>query len=66
MGVIVALEMTDKFLDTVELSAWSTWVVGAANVRTAKGSIHVFFVVGFRGLCGSFYYPINQDLLQGC
>jgi hypothetical protein len=39
VGVIVALEMTDKFL---ELLAWSTWVVGAANDRTAKGSIHVF------------------------
>ncbi len=42
VGVIVALKMTDEFLDTVELSAWSTWVVGAANDRTAKGSIHVF------------------------
>ncbi len=65
MGVIFTLEMTDEFLDTVELSAWSTWVAGAANDRTAKVSIHVF-VVGFRGLCGSFYYPINQGLLQGC
>ncbi len=42
VGVIVALEMTDEFWDTVGLSAWSTWVVGAANDRTAKGSIHVF------------------------
>ncbi len=42
MGVIVALEMTDKFLDTAELSAWSTWVVRASNDRTANGSIHVF------------------------
>ena len=42
MGGIVALEMIDKFLDTVELLAWTTWVVGAANDRTEKGSIHVF------------------------
>jgi hypothetical protein len=42
VGVIVALEMADGFLDTVELLAWSTWVVGAANDRTAKGTIHVF------------------------
>ncbi len=42
VGVIIALAMTDKFLDTVELLAWSTWVVGAANDRIAKRSIHVF------------------------
>jgi hypothetical protein len=42
VGVTVALEKTDEFLDTVELSVWSTWVVGAANDKTAKGSIHVF------------------------
>ncbi len=42
VGVIIALEMMDKFLDTVELLAWSTWVVGEANDRTVKGSIHVF------------------------
>ncbi len=40
--LIIALEMTDEFLDTVELLAWSTRVVGAANDRKAKGSIHVF------------------------
>jgi hypothetical protein len=42
VGVTVALEMTDEFLDTVELLAWSTWVMGATNDKTAKGSIHVF------------------------
>jgi hypothetical protein len=42
MGVIIALVMTDEFLDTVEFLAWSNWVVGAANDRTAKRSIHIF------------------------
>jgi hypothetical protein len=42
------------------LGQWGQPMIGGQK------DLFMFFVVGIYGLCGSFYYPINHVLLQGC